>query len=80
MADSTYQPAVYRKQGAAVYVVTTSGSLDIEGKGAITDDGTQASHIANFATSSAANMSAVDRAKLNTLLVALEGIGVLATA
>ncbi|MGE5358214.1 MAG: hypothetical protein ACM3NQ_04295 [Bacteroidales bacterium] len=35
MADVTYQPKVYREQGAARFVVASSGSLDVESGGEI---------------------------------------------
>lgn len=36
MANATYQPAVYRRQGGAAYVVATGGAIIIEEGGVIT--------------------------------------------
>ncbi len=77
MADATYTPKVYRSQGAAVYVVTASGALNIEGAGEIQNDGTQASHIADLATGAT---NAQIATAFNVLLVAIEGIGIVATS
>jgi hypothetical protein len=41
MADSTYQPKVYRKQGGDVLVVASGGVLDIETGGIVKANGTQ---------------------------------------
>jgi hypothetical protein len=106
MADATYQPKVYRKQGGDELVVSNGGELNIESGGAITDDGTQASHIADASTSHAitdpadapadadalrddlvANTipdieTALDAlgTKINSILTALEGVGITATS
>ena len=35
MADGTYQPKVYRKQGATAFVIASGGSLEIEAGGSL---------------------------------------------
>lgn len=82
MADATYTPKVYRKQGGDQMVVAASGTIKIETGGAIVpNSGTQASHIANvtgagaFGTDAATTIAAV-----NSILSALEGVGILATS
>lgn len=77
MADATYTPLVYMKQGGAVQVVASGGEIKVESGGTITNDGTQASHITALAsTASGATIAAA----VNSALTALEGIGVLATS
>lgn len=76
MADATYTPLVYMQQGAGVMVVKSGGEINIESGGTITADGTQASHIAN-ATGAAA---ATNQARINSILTALENVGILATS
>lgn len=77
MADATYTPLVYMKQGGAEMVVASGGEINIESGGTITNDGTQASHIANLATGAT---NAQIATAFNTLLVAIEGVGILATS
>ena len=69
MADATYQTGIYMKQGGDELVVASGGS--------ITNDGTQASHIADLATGAT---NAQIATAFNTLLAAIEGVGVLATS
>lgn len=69
MADATYQPLVYMQQGGAELVIADGGQ--------ITNDGTQASHIADLATGAT---NAQIATAFNTLLVAIEGVGILATS
>lgn len=77
MADATYTPLVYMKQGGSELVVASGGEINVESGGAITNDGTQASHIANLATGAT---NAQIATAFNTLLVAIEGVGILATS
>lgn len=77
MADSTYTPLVYTKQGGSELVVASGGEINVESGGAITADGTQASHIADLATGAT---NAQIATAFNTLLVAVEGVGILATS
>ena len=69
MADATYQTGIYFKQGGDELVVASGGS--------ITNDGTQASHIADLATGAT---NAQIATAFNTLLAAIEGVGILATS
>lgn len=77
MADATYTPLVYMKQGGSELVVASGGEINIESGGTITNDGTQASHIADLATGAT---NAQIATAFNTLLVAIEGVGILATS
>lgn len=77
MADTTYSPLVYKKRGGAELVVANGGEINIESGGSITDDGTQASHIADLATGAT---NAQIATAFNTLLVAIEGVGITATS
>lgn len=55
MVDATYQPKVYRKQGAAEFVVASSGVLTVETGGQVsipvTSESTAASTIKNYGLS-----------------------------
>jgi hypothetical protein len=42
MADASYQPGVYRKQGGNQLVVASGGSINVEAGGKILNAGTQA--------------------------------------
>ena len=78
MADATYSPLVYRQQGGNTLVVASGGTIKVETGGAIVpNSGTQASHIANLATGAT---NAQIATAFNTLLVAVEGAGILATS
>jgi len=96
MADSTYMPKVYKTSGGDELVIASGGS--------ITNDGTQASHIADagaalktdYAKTDIDDAGTIDGTELavvlnlitaayndlatkyNTLLVAAEGVGILA--
>ena len=79
MADTLYQPKVYKRQGGDVLVVKAGGKIVIQGTGAITASGeSKAAHIA--ALTSSANVSAAQIAKINGIITALQNIGVLATS
>lgn len=43
MVDTTYQPAVYRKQGGSEFIVASGGTLEIESGGVLKLDGTTVS-------------------------------------
>lgn len=77
MADATYSPLVYMQQEGDALVVASGGEINVESGGTITADGTQASHIADLATGAT---NAQIATAFNTLLVAIEGVGVLATS
>lgn len=82
MSDATVAAKVYMKQGGDELVVKTGGK--------ITADGTQASHIvdakADYTTgdldTEAEIIAALNaaNAKLNSVLAALEGVGILASS
>lgn len=79
MADSLYEPRVYRRQGGDAQVVKSGGKIIINAGGYITPSGESvAAHIANFTSS--ANMSSAQVTKINNILVALRGVGILATS
>ncbi len=79
MADNTYTPLVYMEQGGGTQVVKSTGKIKIETGGIIApNSGTQASTIADLVTGSATNAQIATA--FNTLLVAIEGVGILATS
>ena len=67
--EETYTPLVFLRQGGDELVIKSGGK--------ITDDGTQASHIAN---ATGGTYSTGVEAKINGILTALEGVGILATS
>jgi len=76
-----YNTQIYREQGGAKQVVDASGELSITSGGKITAAGTQASHIADVATTGtwATDDDAIIAA-INAILAALEGVGILASS
>lgn len=48
MADATYTPKVYRKQGGDTMVVASGGVIDVETGGVVKANGTQAAAIADL--------------------------------
>jgi uridylate kinase len=74
----SYQGVNYMRQGDQAHVI--GGKLVVAAGGSIVPASTEtkAANIANFTSS--ANMSAAQVTKLNALLVAMRGIGVLATS
>ena len=96
MADATYSPKVYRKQGGDELVVASGGlitvesggqvalesgaAIDMEAGSKIENDGTQASNIAVIQATGAGNFTTGERAKFNSVLTALECAGILATS
>lgn len=79
MADATYQPKVYRKAGGEQFVVASGGSVLMETGGKILpNSGTQASHIANITTTG--TFSTGICAKIQSLIAAVRGVGILATS
>ncbi len=80
MADSTYTPLVYMAQGGDQQVIASGGSVKVETGGQIVpNSGTQASTIADVSVATIA-WTTGDKAKVNSVLAALEGVGVLATS
>lgn len=79
MADGTYTPLVYRAQGGSQLVVASGGSVKVETGGKILpNSGTQAAHIANITTTG--TFSTGICAKIQALIAANRGVGVLATS
>ena len=77
MADATYSPLVYMAQGGSQQVVANGGSIKIETGGSILpNSGTQATAIAN---ATGATYGTGVEAKINSVIAALEGVGILAT-
>lgn len=64
--------------GGAVNVAS-GGAVNVASGGQITDDGTQASAIADISESESV-FSAAERVKFNAVLAALRGVGVIAAA
>lgn len=79
MADNTYSPLVYMQQGGDIQVIASGGKVKVETGGQIVpNSGTQASTIADLVTGSATNAQIATA--FNTLLVAVEAVGILATS
>lgn len=68
MADPTYGPLVYRLRGGDTMVVASGGEIKMESGGSITADGTQASGPTGDAA-----------AKTAAIIVALQGVGIIAS-
>ncbi len=80
MADSSYSPKVYMRQGGDALVIAQGGVIKIETGGAIVpNSGTKASTIADVSTATVAWTTA-EKGRFNSVLAALEGVGILATA
>lgn len=78
MADNTYTPLVYMQQGGGVQVVKSGGKIKIETGGQLVpNSGTQANTIADLASGAT---NAQIATAFNTLLVAVESVGILATS
>lgn len=81
MADATYFPKVYRKQGGDQFVVASGGTIKVETGGKIVpNSGTQAAHIANATGGITTSAAGTGQAKINAILIALRGVGILATS
>ena len=76
MADSTYTTKVYMAQGGDTQVVASGGEINVESGGKITNDGTQAAHIVDVGATYTTGV----QGKINAVLAALEGAGILATS
>ncbi|MFZ3172070.1 MAG: hypothetical protein WA118_08830 [Carboxydocellales bacterium] len=67
-----------------IMTVENGGAIDVEAGGKITAAGTQAAHIADAAGAAGANPTQAEYAalvaKFNSVLVALENVGVLASS
>lgn len=77
MADATYQPKVYRKQGGNEIVIASGGTITMESGGVFAGPTGQAVSIAQTTTTATA-MTATGVAILNGILTALAGVGILA--
>lgn len=77
MADATYQTKVYDKLGGNQMVVASGGSINVETGGQILANGTQAGAIAD--TTGSYTMTQMSTT-VNSILVALRGAGVIASA
>lgn len=78
MANATYSPLVYMTNGGDQQVIASGGSIKIETGGQIVpNSGTQASAIA---AATGGTYTTGVQAKINSIIVALEGIGALATS
>jgi hypothetical protein len=78
----SYNAKVRKEQDPDTLTVADGGVIDIESGGKITAAGTQAAHIADAADAAGAAPTAEEYAtvvaKLNAVLAALEGVGILA--
>lgn len=81
----SYNTEIYREQGGAKLVVDDGGEIRVNAGGKITDDGTQASAIAD-ATAITGGESPTEAehntliTKLNSILAALRGVGIIASS
>lgn len=81
MADSLYEPKVYNRQGGDALVVKSGGTVVIQTGGKIVPNSeTQAAHIANATGGITISAAGTGQAKINAILVALRGVGILATS
>lgn len=76
----SYNVNVYRRQGGSAMVVGNGGSIVMQtGSAIVPNSETQASHIADVSTATIAWTTA-EKGRVNTLLAAIEGVGILATS
>lgn len=81
MADSTYSPKVYNKQGGEELVVASGGKVNVETGGQIVANGTQAGAIANITvTGTYATDDTPIETAVNSILAALRGAGIIASS
>lgn len=92
-SDTGHNTEIYSEQGGLVRTVGTAGemkvfgtlsiqdtgSLDVKPGGAMKAAGTQAAAIADVATAGAAT-AAANATAINSILAALRGLGIIATA
>lgn len=80
----SYNAKVRKEQNPDVLTVADGGSIDVETGGKITANGTQASNIVDADVAVGANPTKAEYdalvAKFNSVLAALEGIGILASS
>lgn len=75
----SYQPKVYREQGGNALVVKGHDGGVVKGTTSAAATPAQAAAIADVSTATIA-WTTGDKAKVNSIIAALEGIGVLATS
>lgn len=80
MADSLYSPKLYRRQGGDALVVGTGGTIVVNGGKIVPSTETQAAHIANATGGITTSAAGTGQAKINAILAALRGVGILATS
>lgn len=74
-----YQPKTYREQGGNTFVVLGRNGGVIKGQTSAAATPAQAAAIANVTATTGA-WTTTDKAKINTMLAALRGVGILATS
>lgn len=80
MADNSYSPKVYLRQGGDGLVIASGGVIKVESGGKIVpNSGTQAAAVTAVATTTIAWTTA-EKGRVNSLITALTNIGVLATS
>lgn len=81
MTDTLYQPKVYKRQGGDALVVKSGGTIVMQtGAQLVPNSETQASHIANATGGITTSAAGTGQAKINSILAALRGVGILATS
>ncbi len=81
MADAYYGPKVYARQGGDAFVVKSGGTIVVQTGGKIVPNSeTQAAHIANATGGITTSAAGTGQAKINGILAALRGVGILATS
>jgi hypothetical protein len=77
----TYSLKVYHRQGDGAMVVESAGAIVVKTGGKIVPNSeTQASHIANATGGITTSAAGTGQAKINSILSALRGVGILATS
>ena len=77
---SVYNVSVYHRQTDQALVVADGGKIVVQTGGQIVPNSeTQASHIADVSTATIAWTTA-EKGRVNSLLAAIEGVGILATS
>jgi hypothetical protein len=75
----SYQPKIYREQGGETFVIRAKDGGVFKGQSSAAGTPAQAAHIANVSVTTVA-WTTTDKAKINTLLLAIENVGILATS
>ncbi len=77
----SYGVKVYHRQGGDEMVVANGGKLVVQTGGKIVPNSeTQAAHIANATGGITTSAAGTGQSKINGILVALRGVGILATS